>query len=309
FLRALTNGARGGNVLVCYGSSSSGGGGGDSGRGGGGGSECSEAVGTSGGSGGGGDDGEPYFKFIMLNPSVHFADILREARAVVLVGGTMRPVAPLVKQLFPDTPRDRLELFSCGHVVPPENLLPLCVARGPSGVQFDFTFRQRATDIQIAELGRLLNNVCTVVPGGVVVFLASYGYLEEVLKRWKASGQLAQLNARKKVFCEPRAARDVDRVLADYSVGGGGGWGPLKKGGALLLSVVGAKMSEGINFADDMARCVVMVGLPYPDSRDPELRQRMAYLDRATGAGAGREYYQSICMRAVNQSIGRSIRH
>jgi chromosome transmission fidelity protein 1 len=35
-------------------------------------------------------------------------------------------------------------------------------------------------------------------------------------------------------------------------------------------------------------------------------------MDAADPAGngrAGREYYQSICMRAVNQSIGRSIRH
>ncbi|CAN0160059.1 unnamed protein product, partial [Hapterophycus canaliculatus] len=74
-----------------------------------------------------------------------------------------------------------------------------------------------------------------------------------------------------------------------------------------------------------------MVGLPYPDKRDPELKQKMAYLDEAAparfvtafswwlgvvydlmkrcGGKAGREYYSSICMRAVNQSIGRSIRH
>jgi Helicase C-terminal domain len=46
--------------------------------------------------------------------------------------------------------------------------------------------------------------------------------------------------------------------------------------GALLLSVVGAKMSEGINFSDELARCVVMVGLPYPDARDAELRQKVS---------------------------------
>lgn len=30
-----------------------------------------------------------------------------------------------------------------------------------------------------------------------------------------------------------------------------------------------------------IGRCVVMVGLPYPDKRDPELKQKMAYLDKA----------------------------
>jgi chromosome transmission fidelity protein 1 len=46
----------------------------------------------------------------------------------------------------------------------------------------------------------------------------------------------------------------------------------------VLLSVVGAKMSEGINFSDELARCVVMVGLPYPDARDAELRQKVSLL-------------------------------
>jgi hypothetical protein len=37
---------------------------------------------------------------------------------------------------------------------------------------------------------------------------------------------------------------------------------------------------QGINFSDDLARCVVMVGLPYPDRTDLELAQKMAYLDQ-----------------------------
>ena len=67
-------------------------------------------------------------------------------------------------------------------------------------------------------------------------------------------------------------------------------------------------MSEGINFCDDLARVVVMVGLPYPNARSAELKEKMSFLD-LQGAGRGRQYYENLCMRAVNQSIGRAIRH
>lgn len=103
-----------------------------------------------------------------------------------------------------------------------------------------------------------------------------------VLRRWRETGLLGKLQGKKPIFNEPKRAKEVDGVLQAFA---GAIEGP--RGGALLFCVVGAKMSEGINFANEMARCVVMVGLPYPDSRDPELQQKLQYLDGIkTRAGA-----------------------
>ena len=33
------------------------------------------------------------FKFLLLNPSVHFEEIVKDSRAVVVAGGTMQPVS------------------------------------------------------------------------------------------------------------------------------------------------------------------------------------------------------------------------
>ena len=55
-------------------------------------------------------------------------------------------------------------------------------------------------------------------------------------------------------------------------------------------------------------RSVVMIGLPFPNRQDPEIQERQSYLSAKHGAKAAQIYYQNLCMRAVNQSIGRAIR-
>jgi chromosome transmission fidelity protein 1 len=90
-----------------------------------------------------------------------------------------------------------------------------------------------------------------------------------------------------------------------------------------MLCVCGGKLSEGINFKDALGRLVVMVGLPYANPEEPELKARVAYLDEREGSffsdekknknerakTRGRRYYEALCMRSVNQSVGRAIRH
>ncbi len=90
-------------------------------------------------------------------------------------------------------------------------------------------------------------------------------------------------------------------------------------------------MSEGINFSDRLGRCVVVVGLPYPNINSPEWKARMEYIESSTlsrltstsaatkavsreealaaSKQAAQVFYENVCMRAVNQSIGRAIRH
>lgn len=53
--------------------------------------------------------------------------------------------------------------------------------------------------LQMDETGRILSNVCNVVPGGVVCFFPSYEYLRRITSHWEASGVLTRLAAKKKV--------------------------------------------------------------------------------------------------------------
>ncbi|XP_051886100.1 ATP-dependent DNA helicase DDX11 [Pristis pectinata] len=255
-------------------------------------------------------------KFLLLNPAVHFAEVVKECRAVVIAGGTMQPVADFKDQLLftSGVSADRLVEFSCGHVIPPENILPIILCSGPSGQQLEFTFQKRDKPQLLDECGRVLVNLCKVVPGGIVCFFPSYEYENLVYKHWEKTGLLVQLEAKKKIFQEPKKASLVEQVLSEYSrciQHSRQTPGPIT--GALLFSVVGGKMSEGINFSDDLGRCVVMVGMPFPNVNSPELQERMAYLDKTMtktdGKSPGKVLLENLCMKAVNQSIGRAIRH
>uniref|UniRef100_A0A7N6AJN6 Helicase ATP-binding domain-containing protein n=1 Tax=Anabas testudineus TaxID=64144 RepID=A0A7N6AJN6_ANATE len=255
-------------------------------------------------------------KFLLLNPAVHFTQVLKECRAVIIAGGTMQPVSDFKQELLfsAGVGEERITEFSCGHVIPPENILPLVLCSGPSGQELDFTFQNRDSPRMMDETGRILSNICNVVPGGVVCFFPSYDYSRRIIAHWEASGALSRLSNKKKIFQEPKKANQVEQVLSDFSrciqrcaLDGGG------LTGALLFSVVGGKMSEGINFSDDLGRCVVMVGMPYPNIKSPELQEKMSYLDKhlphVGGRSPGQALIENLCMKAVNQSIGRAIRH
>ncbi|MED6286463.1 DEAD H (Asp-Glu-Ala-Asp His) box helicase 11 [Characodon lateralis] len=260
---------------------------------------------------------ESSVKFLLLNPAVHFAQVLKDCRAVIIAGGTMQPVSDFKQELLfsAGVKEERIAEFSCGHVIPPENILPLVLSAGPSGQELDFTFQKRDSPRMMDETGRILSNICNVVPGGVVCFFPSYEYSRRIISHWEASGVLDRLGSKKKIFQEPKKANQVEQVLGEFSrciqrcvVESSGG-----VTGAILFSVVGGKMSEGINFSDDLGRCVVMVGMPYPNVKSPELQEKMSYLDKhllhSHGRSPGQALVENLCMKAVNQSIGRAIRH
>jgi len=294
----------------------------------------------------------PEFRYVLLNSAVDFQSIIEEAYAVIFAGGTLSPFSHMSSELlhclgngedqsqilrdaaaadyavsksffpsgkpFVKWQSDSLVAFSCGHVVPPSNIFISCLSDGPSGkIKLDFRHSRR-TDYSICdELGLAVFELIQVVPGGVILFLPSYSYEQYLIQRWRQTGQLEKLRMIKHVHREPRQARDTKGSLEAYNRDA------LSNRGALLFSIIGGKMSEGINFADNLARCVVVVGLPYPDLSDPVLVEKMKSLDSIAGQQQknrsnhadgplpldGRNYYKNLCMRAVNQSVGRAFRH
>ncbi|EGO23609.1 hypothetical protein SERLADRAFT_349743 [Serpula lacrymans var. lacrymans S7.9] len=266
-----------------------------------------------------GDDVE--VKYQLLNPSTIFRDVADVSRCVVLAGGTMSPIQDVVNQLFAYFPTEKLSTFSCGHIIPASNIQALVVGKGPRGGDLEFNYRGQSDKQMIAELGQIIFNLCSIVPGGLVVFFPSYSYLNVVKEEWGSTRMLEKFEGKKKVFMEPPDSSEVEAVLREYAVEArSSNVRPRgRRAGAVLFAVIGAKLSEGLNFSDELARAVVIVGLPFANKTSPDLRERMKYANEMEARrgvkrnhgekDAASELYENMCMNAVNQSIGRAIRH
>ncbi|KAF3049496.1 ATP-dependent DNA helicase chl1 [Didymella keratinophila] len=268
-------------------------------------------------------------RYMLLDPTYHFKDIVEDARAVILAGGTMSPMSDYEHHLLPYLDPWKIQTLSCGHVIPPSNLLAAPITTASNGVDFDFTFEGRNKESTIANLGQAIITMASIIPDGVVVFFPSYAYLDTCIATWKRlSAQSSnttfwdRFTQTKPIFLEQRSDQSanrsitskeaaIDSVLTAYSAAVASGNGR----GALLFAVVGGTLSEGINFSDALGRGVIVVGLPFPNPHSAEWKAKMQYITSkenargGDGKAAARDYYENACMRAVNQCVGRAIRH
>ncbi|XP_063901225.1 ATP-dependent DNA helicase DDX11-like isoform X2 [Zophobas morio] len=268
------------------------------------------------------------FKFFVVSSSEYFSEVIKDARCVILCGGTLRPHDDLLNQLVNtlecsyyykngETVKNEIKnseeaghmavpvaMFSCNHVIPPENLLVMTLSQTSNGRLLNFSYETRNDEFLVSELGRIIVKLCETVSGGIICFFPSYEYMKFVYDFFLKNEITKVIMKNKRIFMEPKESGSVEKILVQYA------HAVHRKGGALILCVVGGKLSEGINFKDELGRLILMIGLPYPNKNSLELKEKMNYLcAKLNNSNAGTAYYQNLCMRAVNQSIGRAIRH
>lgn len=127
-------------------------------------------------------------------------------------------MSDVVNQLFSHLPLEKITSFSCGHIIPEENLQTLVVNKGPDGGDLEFKadkqknpatvgiyfifFRMYSECIsitQIAQLGQVLLNFMSIVPAGMIVFFPSYKFLNTAKAMWLKTGTLDKFALKKPV--------------------------------------------------------------------------------------------------------------
>ncbi|XP_031834179.2 Fanconi anemia group J protein homolog isoform X1 [Nomia melanderi] len=247
-------------------------------------------------------------KLICMNSGVIFSPLAQAAHCIVLASGTLTPTGSFQSELNTAFPH----VLNTAHVIPKEQVYATCVPKGPNGVSLKADYQNVNSWSFQDELGKVLLDICESVPHGVLCFFSSYNVMHTQMERWKKNSIWNRITSIKHVFIEPRFGSDLNSIMNNYrEIIGDTSTGPKGKiNGALFLAVFRGKVAEGIDFRDDEARCVVTVGIPYAVRKDPVIDMKYKYNDLNTGSLLkGSEWYSIQAFRALNQALGRCLRH
>ena len=130
--------------------------------------------------------------------------------------------------------------------------------------------------------------------------------MDAIKKLWEENGIIKRLEWYKSVYFEPKISSRFKQIRKNFEADA------ISKG-AVLIGVCRGKISEGLDFSDRAARWVIVVGMPFAQWKDPKIQLKMEYLDTKYKKGLtpinGRSWYNQESSRAINQAIGRIIRH
>ncbi|XP_064074372.1 Fanconi anemia group J protein homolog isoform X1 [Vanessa tameamea] len=235
-------------------------------------------------------------RLICLNPALIFAG-LHSARTVILASGTLTPMDALKAELNTSFP----------HTISPKHAISTDrVWVGALGAAACTHAALRAAHAQDA-LGRAVRAACAATPHGVLCFVPSYDLIRVLRARWRDTGLWGELEELKDVFIESTDAKKHETMMQEYVESA-------ESRGALLLSVYRGKVAEGMDFRDRQARAVIAIGIPYSNTKSIDVMEKKKYNDKYSRGSngsllGGGEWYRVHAYRALNQALGRCVRH
>ena len=255
-----------------------------------------------------------------FNPGFGFKNIIKEKlHATIISSGTLSPIDGMESEL-----KCSFEIKLEGtHVINKKQvhfgILTSSLPDKKNNRKEEFLFNKNSRNNfqMIDKLGNTIIQLCKVTPGGILVFFSSYGVMEDFIKKWEKSKIISEIS-QYKVFCQDKHDPKLNKTVLDLyqkensSEGGKG---------AILFSVCRGSCSEGMNFSNDAARLVIVVGIPFAYLGDPKTQLRKEYQDdfnkyyyafikdKNIKKLSGSEWYNQNAIKCVNQALGRVIRH
>ncbi|XP_058033911.1 regulator of telomere elongation helicase 1 isoform X3 [Ahaetulla prasina] len=243
-----------------------------------------------------------------FSPGYSMQELVRQGvRTIILTSGTLSPLSSFAMEMQIPFPVH----LENPHVIDKHQICVGVIPKGPDGGLLSSTYEKRFTEECLSSVGKTVVNLVRIIPNGLLVFFPSYPVMDKSLEYWRTHDFARKIEALKPMFVEPRHKGAFTEVMDAY-------YEKVvcpKSNGAIFLAVCRGKASEGLDFADKNGRGVIITGLPYPPRKDPRIMLKMQFLDEMKAKDVSRQYlsgntwYKQQASRAVNQAIGRVIRH
>ncbi|KAA6423773.1 MAG: regulator of telomere elongation helicase 1-like [Trebouxia sp. A1-2] len=263
----------------------------------------------------------PTLSYWCFSPGVSMRQLAgMHVRSVLLTSGTLAPLDSFAHEL--QLPF-KISLEN-PHVIDPSQVWVGVVPVGPKGTALNSSYQNRDSREYKEDLGYAVVNFARMVPDGLLVFFPSYGVLKSCTDFWKntsvggAGGSIWERIVKHKLpVVEPRDSADFPTAAQDFR----DKLNDPSASGAVFLAVCRGKVSEGLDFSDRAGRAVIITGIPYAMKTDPKVRLKKEVLDESIRGNAkqralvgatslnGDQWYVQQASRAVNQAMGRVIRH
>ena len=278
-------------------------------------------------------DNEIIISLYCFDPTLSFSNILNQnIKCLFLTSGTLKPF-----ELYESRMRIPFQTkYENSHVVNTKrNLVSSIIQSGFYNYNFNFSMSERSNKKMIVDLGESLLRVFEEIPNGKLVFFTSFSFLQEVLVLWeKPEGNriIKRMEEKMAVFIEEKSRKktfyiDKDEISEDENDYEGKEEdrkkiyknyfnAASKPKGAVLFGVLRGKGSEGVDFSDEAARGVFIIGIPFLLSPNIDIKTnlKMKYIDRIQSRNpeksiSGQYWYDIQAVKSINQGIGRVIRH
>lgn len=177
-------------------------------------------------------------------------------RSIILTSGTLSPMTSCQAELGINF-NTKLEN---PHVINPKQVFISILSKGKNEQVFNFSYQNRDNQVLLQDLGLSIARIAEVTPGGILIFFPSYRVLENCYNFWTDFNIIDEIEKFKIVLREPKDPAQYQIIMDKY-------YGSIfeeETKGAILMGVCRGRISEGLDFSDNAARCVIIVGIPYP---------------------------------------------
>jgi DNA excision repair protein ERCC-2 len=201
--------------------------------------------------------------------------VLREARGAILMSGFLSPPTVYRDLMLYESEKARLKEFD--PPFPQKNRLILAA----KDVSSEF---KKRTETMLEKWKDYVEAISRAIQGNLAVFFTSYGLMHKVASLIRTDRRI--------IIEDQNTKRNevIDKLRS--------------KSNNVLYGVMGAKLSEGMDYPENVLKCVVTVGLPYA-TWDVYQESLVRYLDQQF-PGNGRSYaYLTPAILRLVQACGR----